>query len=72
MDEAGSLTLNKATVSGGRATDCPLLPGQGICGGGINSQGTTVNHSRVVHNAADSAGTAWRSARACSVPKCRQ
>ncbi|MEU9718162.1 hypothetical protein [Streptomyces sp. NPDC047976] len=49
----GVLTLNRTTISGGRATDCPEFPGQGVCGGGIYSQGRlTVNHSRVVHNAA--------------------
>ncbi|MEU6317140.1 hypothetical protein [Streptomyces sp. NPDC047009] len=56
--DTGTLTLNKTTISGGRATDCPIIPGGAgaVCGGGINNQGTlTVNHSRVVHNAADSA-----------------
>ncbi|PBC63874.1 hypothetical protein BKI49_12170 [Streptomyces sp. Tue6028] len=58
VGEEGALTLNRTTISGGRATDCPLIPGGegAVCGGGINNQGTlTVNHSRVVHNAADSA-----------------
>ncbi|MGW1093875.1 hypothetical protein ACWD4L_48980 [Streptomyces sp. NPDC002596] len=56
VDTAGILTLNRTTISGGRATDCPLFPGGAVCGGGINNQGTlTVNHSRVIHNAADSA-----------------
>ncbi|MGV9991355.1 hypothetical protein [Streptomyces sp. NPDC003374] len=53
----GTLTLNKATISGGRATttDCPLFPGQGTCGGGILNLGTlTVNHSRVINNIATS------------------
>ncbi|WP_327280851.1 MULTISPECIES: hypothetical protein [unclassified Streptomyces] len=56
VDKTGNLTLNKATISGGRATDCPLFPGEAVCGGGINNQGTlTVNHSRIVHNSADTA-----------------
>ncbi|MGW2701136.1 hypothetical protein [Streptomyces sp. NPDC001340] len=56
----GTLTLNKTTIKGGKATDCPgapvppFPPGQ-VCGGGINNQGTlTVNHSQVIDNIATS------------------
>ncbi|MFJ8165856.1 hypothetical protein ACIRBY_33745 [Streptomyces sp. NPDC096136] len=56
VGETGTLTLNSTTISGGRATDCPLFTGQGVCGGGIYSQGRlTVNHGRVVHNTANAA-----------------
>ncbi|MFC5819686.1 hypothetical protein [Nonomuraea harbinensis] len=56
----GTLTLNRITISGGRATDCPGAPAPPnppglVCGGGINNQGTlTVNHSRVIGNTATS------------------
>ncbi|MEW2260071.1 hypothetical protein [Streptomyces sp. NPDC047869] len=58
---AGDLTLNKTTISGGVATDCPGAPSPPfppgiVCGGGIDNQGVlTVNHSRVINNAASSA-----------------
>ncbi|MGW5202958.1 hypothetical protein [Streptomyces spiralis] len=56
VESTGTLTLNKTTISRGRATDCPGFPGRGfVCGGGINNQGTlTVNHSRVIDNTAAS------------------
>ncbi len=53
VDSTGTLTLNKITISGGRATtlDCPLFPGEGTCGGGILNNGKmTVNRSRVINN----------------------
>ncbi|MGN9790496.1 hypothetical protein ACTMTU_05240 [Streptomyces sp. OZ13] len=40
MDDAGTLKLNKTTISGGAAPDCPNFPGGGACGGGISSLGT--------------------------------
>ncbi|MFF7756147.1 hypothetical protein ACFZCP_44835 [Streptomyces sp. NPDC007971] len=48
----GDLTLDQLTISGGRATDCPIAPGMGVvCGGGINNQGTlTMKRSRLLHN----------------------
>ncbi|MFC7242121.1 hypothetical protein ACFQO7_06460 [Catellatospora aurea] len=57
VDSTGTLTLNKTTISGGRATtlDCPLFPGEGTCGGGILNNGRmTVNHSRVINNTSTS------------------
>ncbi|MER6997838.1 hypothetical protein [Streptomyces sp. NPDC000410] len=56
VPSGGDLTLNKTTISRGRATDCPTFPGLAVCGGGISSLGTlTVNHSRVIKNTAESA-----------------
>ncbi|MDQ0847365.1 hypothetical protein [Streptomyces sp. V1I6] len=55
VDDAGTLKLNKTTISGGAAPDCPNFPGGGAYGGGISSLGTlTVRHSRVVNNTAES------------------
>jgi hypothetical protein len=58
----GTLMLNKTTVSGGEATDCPgapttppFPPAGLVCGAGILNHGTvTVNHSRVIDNTATS------------------
>lgn len=55
VDDTGILKLNKTTISGGAAPDCPNFPGGGACGGGISSLGTLmVRHSRVVNNTAES------------------
>lgn len=55
VEDTGTLTLNKTTISRGAAPDCPNFPGGGACGGGISSLGTlTVRHSRVVDNTAES------------------
>jgi hypothetical protein len=55
VSHAGTLTLNSATISGGKAdADCPGIPGEPIaCGGGIDNLGTlTVNNSRLLYNTA--------------------
>ncbi|MEJ8645679.1 hypothetical protein WKI68_39665 [Streptomyces sp. MS1.HAVA.3] len=50
----GALTLNRTTVSGGDATDCPAF-GSGVCGGGIAAIGAlNLNHSTVKDNTARS------------------
>jgi hypothetical protein len=53
----GILTLNRTTISGGEARDCPgvPLPPGSVCGGGIENLGPMrVNHSRVTGNTATS------------------
>ncbi|MEU6069726.1 hypothetical protein ABZ864_36100 [Streptomyces sp. NPDC047082] len=54
--ENGNLTLNRATISGGSAPDCPIVPGvTAACGGGICNLGTlTVNDSKMRDNTATS------------------
>jgi hypothetical protein len=58
---SGTLTLNRATISGGAAIDCPGAGGPvaaAICGGGIYNRGTlTVNNSRVIRNTASGTAT---------------
>ncbi|TVL93682.1 hypothetical protein [Streptomyces sp. SAJ15] len=60
VDSTGSLTLDKITIKGGRAIDCPGAPAPPfppgiVCGGGINNQGIlAVKHSRVIDNVASS------------------
>ncbi|MET8452413.1 hypothetical protein [Streptomyces sp. NPDC005209] len=38
--EGGTLTISRVTITNGSATDCPLFPGQAVCGGGISNLGT--------------------------------
>jgi hypothetical protein len=53
VDGSGALALNKLTISGGRATDCPNpnAPVFKSCGGGIDNHGTlSVSQSSVINN----------------------
>jgi hypothetical protein len=60
VDSGGALTVNKVTISGGRAIDCPNSPFfLAACGGGIDNFGTlTMTQSRVTGNTATSSAAA--------------
>ncbi|MFJ3875966.1 hypothetical protein ACIPW5_00745 [Streptomyces sp. NPDC090077] len=58
VENTGSLTLTRTTVSGGHATDCPAFPDAvGVaCGGGVSNNGSLrISHSTFTGNTSSSA-----------------